>query len=113
VGDNALALGTFTDTMMPVIAFSDGTNGSALTLELFGTFVFKGALASNAPQGSEIKFDFTQPVAGGTDQGSGTLETPSQDVIGPTDPVPEPSGLVLLGTGILSTVGIVAFRFRT
>lgn len=100
--------GTFVETAAPQIIAksSTGSNSSNLTVYLLGTFT---AGSANPGSGGTADFDiaFTQ-TGPGTYSGSGTFSTPAS----PLTTTPEPSGLALLGTGILGGVGILRRRFK-
>jgi hypothetical protein len=96
--------GTFTETVDPSV-LTNGTNGhsTGVNLYLLGIFVPSGALSAFSSNTASFDVSFTQ--TGGSYSGSGTFDVPPA-----ASTAPEPSSLVLLGTGLLGSVGLLRKR---
>ena len=96
--------GTFTESSISLIAESTTGTSSNAALYLLGTFTPGASLSTFTPGPASLDLGFTETA--GSLSGSGTLASPPA-----LTATPEPSSLVLLGSGLASAAGLV-FRRR-
>ena len=106
--------GTFTETAAPVVESngSTGTGASSVDLYLLGTFTptVGGPLAgfSGGPASFDLAFNENGNAIGGFSYGAvGPLTSPPNASV-----TPEPSSLILLGTGLAGFAGAMRRKFR-
>ena len=96
--------GTFTETANPVVNTNGAPSGGASNVDLYLLGTFTPSFGAFTPGAASLDVSFTQ--TDGSYSGSGTFSSP------PTGPAPEPSSLILLGTGLAGAAGTLFRRRR-
>jgi hypothetical protein len=103
--------GTFTETAAPVVTSNAGDNNTSnVNFYLLGSFAPGAGLSTFSTGPASFTFSVTESVVNGIGSysASGTLASPPATV----SSAPEPSSLVLLGTGLCSAAGMLVRRRR-